>query len=232
MGKVKATLDTTNAPAGDAAVATASNNVTPITGRAKPKAAGDQATAAKAAGVPASDTGPAVILFAKDESGKAHASWFGAADAELAERAAGLMRYQVLRVNSPDMVAKALELAAGRVYASGRGFVPFAKMAAYEALCAFPGAFAPPPPPEPQPEPPLAVTGTPQRWEDLQVGSLVLASTGPDDGWFEAVVAEARGDAIFVLRWQGWPDHDPFVRRADGLALLPAAIVVEAAAPK
>ena len=52
MGKVKATLDTTTAPAGDAAVATAPNNVTPITGRGKPKAAGDQATAPEAAGTP------------------------------------------------------------------------------------------------------------------------------------------------------------------------------------
>ena len=81
-----------------------------------------------------------------------------------------------------------------------------------------------------QPGPPLAVTGTPQRWEDIEVGSLVLASTGTDEGWFEAIIAEARGDAIFVLRWQGWPDHDAFVRRADGLALLPAMPVVEAAA--
>ena len=170
-----------------------------------------------------------MIVFGKDESGKAHASWFGAADAELAERAAGIMGYRVLRVNSPDIRAKALKLAAGRVFASGKGFVPFCKTAAYEALCAFPGAFAPSPPVEPEPAPPLTVTGKPQRWEDLQVGSLVLASVGPDEGWFEAIVAEARGESLYVLRWQGWPDHDPFVRRADGLALLPA-MPVEAAA--
>ena len=34
--------------------------------------------------------------------------------AEPAERAGGMMRYSVLRVASPDMVAKAPELAAGR----------------------------------------------------------------------------------------------------------------------
>lgn len=95
-------------------------------------------------------------------------------------------------------------------------------MGVYEALCGFEGAFVPPSPPEPQPAPPLAVTSIPQRWEDLQVGSLVLASTGPDEGWYEAVVTEARGEELFVLRWQGWDDHDTFVRRADGLALLPS----------
>ena len=198
------------------------NNVMPITRGRKPRALGAEATES-AHEVGATDPAPAVIVFGKDEAGKAHASRFGEADAELAIKAAGLMRYQVLRVTTPDIAATVPNLPQGRIFAaSGRGFVPFCKTAVYEALCAFPGAFAPPPPPEPQPEPPLAVTGTPQRWEDLQVGSLVLASTGPDDGWFEAVVAEARGDAIFVLRWQGWPDHDPFVRRADGLALLPA----------
>ena len=72
--------------------------------------------------------------------------------------------------------------------------MPFCKMPLYEVLCAFEGAFAPPPPAEPQPEPPLTVAGTPQRWEDLAVGSLVLASVGPDEGWFEAVITEARGD--------------------------------------
>ena len=222
MGKMKATLDTVAAPAGEGEPAVTTSNVTPITGRAKPGATGDKVKAAEAAGELASEAGPALVVFGKDESGKAHASWFGAADAELAERAAGLMRYQILRVTTPDIRAKALELAAGRVFASGRSFVPFCKTAAYEALQAFPGAFAPPLPPEPKAEPEIAVTGTPQRWEDLQVGSLVLASTGPDDGWFEAVIAEARGGGLFVLRWQGWPDHDAFVRRADGLALLPA----------
>lgn len=228
MGKMKATFDTAIALAGDGEASPPANNVTPIASRANQKAPGDEAKVVEAAGTSEPENEPAIILFGKDESGKAHASWFGEADAKLAERAAGLMGYSVLRVNAPD--ARALELPQGRIFASGKGFVPFAKMAAYEALQAFPGAFAPPPPPEPQPEPPLAVTDMPQRWEDLQVGSLVLATTAPGDGWYEAIVAEARGDAIFVLRWQGWADHDPFVRRADGLALLPARPTEEAAA--
>lgn len=196
-------------------------NVTPITRGRKPHALGAEATddSGEAA---ATDAAPAIVLFGKDESGKAHASRFGETDAELAIKAAGLMGYKVLRVTSPDIASKALEAAPGRIFASGKGFVPFCKMPLYEALCGFEGAFAPPPPPVPQPEAPLAVTGTPQRWEDLRVGSLVLSSTGPDDGWFEAIVVEDRGEGLFVLRWQSWPDHDPFVRLADGLALLPA----------
>ena len=210
MAKPKAATRENHAP----------GNVTSISAERKPRAAAAEVSA-DAGDAVKSDTAPAVIVFGKDESGKAHASWFAEPDAELAIKAAALMGFSVLRVASPDVAAKALELAQGRVFASGRGFVPFTKMAAYEALCAFEGAFRPPAPPEPQPEPPLAVTATPQRWEDLAVGSLVLASVGPDEGWFEAVVTEARGESIFVLRWQGWPDDAAFVRRADGLALLP-----------
>lgn len=195
-------------------------NVTPIASARKARASGAQPVAD--VGEAVSSAAPAVVVFGKDFGGKAHASRFGEADAELAIKAAGLMGYQVLRVTSPDIASKALEAPVGRIFASGKGFVPFCKMPLYETLSAFEGAFAPPPPPEPQPEPPLAVTGIPQRWEDLQVGSLVLASTGPGDGWFEAIIAEARGDSLFVLRWQGWPDYEAFVRRADGLALLPA----------
>ena len=198
----------------------APSNVTSTSAARKPRAAA-AAAKAEAADSLKSDAAPAVIVFGKDDAGKAHASWFAAPDAELAIKAAGLMSFSVLRVTSPDIAAKALELAQGRVFASGKGFVPFCKMPAYEALCGFEGAFAPSPPPEPQPEPPLTVGGTPQRWEDLAVGSLVLASVGPEEGWFEAVITEARGESLFVLRWQGWPEDAAFVRRADGLALLP-----------
>ena len=172
-----------------------------------------------------------VVVFGLDDGGKAHASWFGGADAELAIKAAGLMGYHVLPITTDDHRAAASGLAAGRVFASGKGFVPFAKMAAYEALRAFGEAYQPPAPVEAAPEPAPAVTSTPQRWEDLAVGSLVLASLGADEGWFEAVVIEARGEAIFVLRWQGWPEDAAFVRRADGLALLPEQSAVAPAAP-
>jgi hypothetical protein len=41
---------------------------------------------------------PALIVFGQDDSGKPHASWFSAVDAELAERAAGFMNMRALRV--------------------------------------------------------------------------------------------------------------------------------------
>lgn len=204
-----------------AAARPAPSNVTSISAGRKPRAVAVAAQAEPGDRVK-SDAVPAVIVFGLDESGKAHASRFGEADAELAIKAAGMMGYRVLRVSSPDIAARAQEVALGRIFASGRGFVPFCKMALYEALCGFDGAFAPPPPVEPEPAPLLAISGTPHRWEDITVGSLVLATVGDGEGWYEAVVAENRGEALFVLQWRDWPDDGLFVRRADGLALLPA----------
>jgi hypothetical protein len=46
-----------------------------------------------------------------------------------------------------------------------------------------------------------------------------LASSGPEDGWWESVVLEAKAD-LFTLKWRDWPDLPSFVRRRWQLALL------------
>ena len=217
MGKAK--------PNSAPAEAETSGNVTSISA-ARPKSGAstaDVVDTAKAA------TDASLVVFGRDDAAKPHASWFGAAEAELATKAAGIMRFQVLPITTDEHRAAASGLPQGRVFASGRCFSPFCREAACAALEAFSEAFAPPPPVEPEPTMPPAITGTPQRWEDIGAGSMVLASMGADQGWFESVVTEARGDDIFVLRWRGWPDDPEFARRRDGLALLPVQVAAVAA---
>ena len=194
MGKVKSN-DPGAVTTVEPAMGENASNVTSISaaGRANRKTPTVESMGDKTASVVAAS----LIVFGRDEAGKAHASTFVAAEAELAARAAGLMGYRVLPITSDEHRAAASGLAVGRVFASGRGFVPFAKEAAYIALVALGGSFLPPAPVEPELEKALVATGKPQRWEDIVVGSLVLASAGPDEGWFEAVVSEARGDSIF-----------------------------------
>ena len=189
----------------------------------------DPATVEAANRTPIADTSdaaltprePAVVVFGKDEAGKPHASWFAAADAAMAERAAGLMGMRVLPVTTDKARAAALEAASGRIFASGKAFSPFCKMPLYEALSAFEGSFAPPPPVEREPEPVITVRTVPTTWADIAVGSAVLASSGPDEGWWPSVVVEDRGEGLFVVRWQDYDDEPSFVRRADDLALMP-----------
>ena len=41
------------------------------------------------------------------------------------------------------------------------------------------------------------------------------------EGWFEAVVTEAKGDDLFLVKWRDWPDNAPFLRKRHQLAILP-----------
>ena len=60
----------------------------------------------------------------------------------------------------------------------------------------------------------------PGSWDAIKPGSLVLATTGPMEGWFESLVVATRADDRFLLRWRDWPDEPEFTRRREELALL------------
>ena len=83
--------------------------------------------------------GAAVVVFGRDDAGRPHASAFDATTAELAERAAGLMGMRVLRLETDERRALAAKLPRGRVFESGRAFVPFVKRPIFESLVAFGG---------------------------------------------------------------------------------------------
>ena len=76
----------------------------------------------------------AVIVLGRDDAGKAHAAWFDQSEAALAEKAADFMNMRVLRVRTDEHRALAAQLPHGRVFASGRAFVPFVKASLFIAL--------------------------------------------------------------------------------------------------
>lgn len=214
-------------------------HATPIRPTTLPRIAAEQGNADRS---PTEAPQPLVIVYGIDEAGKPHASWFGAADAELALKAAKLMGMQALHVADDECRAAALALPAGRIFASGKGFVPFAKMPAYKHLselaearpdkCQLPDvetdqraektprAHAASSGSKSEPAPSTEAEHRPATWDEIITGSLVLASTGPAEGWFEAVVVAERGTDLFELRWRDWPDEPLIVRRREHLALL------------
>ena len=177
----------------------------------------------------------AIVVFGRDNSSKPHASVFNGTDAEQAKKAAGLMGMHVLRLETAEARELAAKLPQGRVFASGRAFVPFVKAGLYGSLATIaqvdptdgprtpepaPTASAGPHDPEnadaglpPEDQPPLEP-------EALTVGTVVLAFEGPGLGWWEAVVLGARSNLI-TLRWRDYPDMAQFARRRDHLAHLP-----------
>ncbi len=94
----------------------------------------NQASVARIA--PARSPVPNFIVLGRDEGGKAHASWFDADDRPAAERAATLMGMHGLVVDDDGLAAIARRLPRGRLFASGRAFVPFVKGSTFDQLAA------------------------------------------------------------------------------------------------
>lgn len=91
---------------------------------------------AQTAATPSPVAAPSFIVLGRDEGGKAHASWFEAADRDAAERAAGLMGMHGLAVDDDGLAAIARRLPRGKLFASGRAFVPFVKGSTFDQLAA------------------------------------------------------------------------------------------------
>src|SRR4051794_20425647 len=86
---------------------------------------------------------PALVVFGTDSLGKPHASWFSAEQAEVAHTAAERMGYRVLALTNDTQGHVAAKLPRGRLFESGRAFVPFVKAALYATLVQMADAAAP-----------------------------------------------------------------------------------------
>jgi hypothetical protein len=190
---------------------------------------------------------PALIVFGPDKDGKPHASWFAEADVALATKAADVMGMRTLPLQEEAAAVIAAQLPQGRVFASGRAFVPFVAKGVYarlsdlagqgEVVVPAEGAKAAGGPVKGPNEPSASAAQPggetnlyPRNWAGVAVGSLVLISEGAGDGWYEAEVIEAKAGGIYTLRWRDWPDLPLLVRRREHMALLhPNTAAVEAA---
>ncbi len=77
---------------------------------------------------------PALVVFGRDATGKPHASSFSKSEADLARKAAELMGLRLLPVQADTEQALAAKVPRGRVFATGRAFVPFIKAALFTEL--------------------------------------------------------------------------------------------------
>lgn len=183
---------------------------------------------------------PAVIILGRDGAGKVHASWFGEQDKTAAQQAADNMGMIALPVAGDELRSAASRLPEGRLFGSGRAFVPFVKATTFDALAAHvPDAdrkllAAPRPVEKRATDPGKGIGGTierpkptlPQDWSKIVIGSLVLCSDDPDQGWFLAVVVKVADDGLLTLRWRDWVDLPPFTRKREQIALLNPAFSV------
>ena len=183
------------------------------------------------------DKVPIIVVLGIDVDGRAHGSRFEERDAPFVQRAAELMGFHVVRAppDSDELHAIAEKLPLGKIFATGRAFVPFVGRSAFDKLAALveggvtiearatSGA---------EPVYPLrdmftteAIDTADALWSKIEVGTMVLA-TQPDvygPGWWEGVVVGLKGDDLTV-RWTDEPDEDPVkVSRRDVALRHPAA---------
>ncbi|RVG23663.1 hypothetical protein [Sinorhizobium meliloti] len=179
--------------------------------------------------------GATIIMVGLDDQGRPHASWFTEDDGDAAAVAADLMDMALIAVSNDELAAIAKNLPRGKLFDSGKAFVPFVKRTTYDQLatyldddyiasatarveavaaaaCAAAEDYA------------KASKGEvparqPEDWSKLLVGDLVLARETAEEGWFEAIVVEATDDR-FGLRWRDWPELPRFTRALTDIALL------------
>ena len=175
---------------------------------------------------------PIIVVLCFDIDNKPHASRFEERDAPFVVRAAELMGMHVIRV-APDNeelhgIAAALPL--GKIYATGRAFVPFVSRGRFDKLGALveggvtieqrseSGAESV------YPRADMYTTDTINTadtlWSKIEVGTVVLAEQ-PDvygPGWWEGIVVGIEGDDL-KLRWMAEPCELPITVSRRAVAL-------------
>ena len=167
------------------------------------------------------------------DAGKPRGARF-AAWTDVAVVAATKMGLSLVHPASAAFSELAQKLPKGRVYASGKAFVPNIRRDLYDKLIAvtqMPGDGS------------LVVTpgqsstnciddggeqvacispiipGLPRSWDSVGVGHVVLVHESPDDGWWEAVVVHREAE-VLTLRFRDYPRQPSFVRHISTIALV------------
>jgi hypothetical protein len=171
-----------------------------------------------------------LFVFGIDDEGKPR----GARFAELNDKvvsAASSMKLKSVHSPSAAFSGIAMKLPVGRLYASGKAFVPPIRRDLVDklnAVLATPGdgsqtqesnSASTDEPTGPSDEPKVRVAGLPKTWDSVDVGSVVLAMDGPEDGWWECVVLK-REDAVLTLRLRDYPKQGTYIRHLTQVALI------------
>lgn len=130
------------------------------------------------------DSAPDLIVLGLQE-GQPRAAKFLAGQADLVAKAAKVMNLTVCKAEGANLVDLAKKLQNGRLYATGRGFVPPVRRNLYDnpvEQLKLSGQFVPETSAQPHTEQPA--TDLPSSWDDIAVGHLVIAHESTIEGWW------------------------------------------------
>jgi hypothetical protein len=169
------------------------------------------------------------VILGIDVDGRAHGSRFEERDAPFVVRAAELMGFHVIRVapDNDELCGIAEKLPLGKIFATGRAFVPFVSRSAFDRLATMVEGGVTTRAPQA-----IGANQAPEMlqaesddtadalWAKVEVGTVVLAAQ-PDlygPGWWEGVVVGVDGDDL-TLRWMDDPELEPFHQSRRDIAL-------------
>jgi hypothetical protein len=157
-----------------------------------------------------------LIVLGRDDDGKPLAARFPASQSDLATKAAKAMNLVVGKANDAALAELADKLPTGRLYATGRGFVPPVRRNLYDKIVEQ-LKLAGQPVPEPTDVSVPAAPGLPASWDLIEVGHMVIAAEGLP--YYAAIVVARDGDML-TLKWRDYPQEPNAIRHASAVALL------------
>jgi hypothetical protein len=166
-----------------------------------------------------------VVVLATNIDGKPRACVFSDEATEAAVPAAQGQLFAVVVPSSEELIALAADIPVGRVTAAGKVSCSFVKQEVYDKFAALIGTEHELRPPEGGVAQDGSASGSgstqqPDLWSDIGAGSIVLATVGRDDGWWEAVVlaTDSSGERL-TLSWRDWPNMPSFSAARRSVAL-------------
>lgn len=171
------------------------------------------------------------FVFGMDDNGKPR----GARFMEFNEQALNFaldLKLTGIHPASPAFTEIGMKLPPGRLYSSGKAFIPNIRrdlVDKLQAALAAPGdesqAHKPAAPPEGQSDETTVRTvspitsGLPRSWDSIGVGQVCLIEKSAADGWWPVTVLERDGE-ILTLRFRDYPRQPKFQRHISQVALI------------
>jgi hypothetical protein len=130
--------------------------------------------------------GPDLIVLGMDEAGKPKAARFPSGHDSVVAKAAKAMNLAVCKADGEVLTELAKKLPPGRLYSTGRGFVPsvgrslYGKLVEQLKLAGQPVPGEAEQPSHDRPGAAQAAPGLPTSWDDVAVGHLVIAQEALD----------------------------------------------------
>jgi len=162
------------------------------------------------------------VVYGLDQDGKPRAARFAVSNADLVTKAAEVMKLSITEATTEPVAEFAKKLPLGRLYSTGKGFVPNVRRDLYIKLAGTLGVDHGLSAAGDEPMPALA-SGLPRNWDEIGPGHLVIAQETLEYGWWEAIVIERNGDML-TMRFRDHPKLPKFSRHRASVALISSAL--------